>query len=148
MDPHVYLVLAAIVVIVGLVGTVVPVLPGVLLVFGGLFLAAWAEGFTRVGAAGLTIIGFLAALAFAADLVASWLGAKRVGASPAALRGRDLGALVGLFFGLPGLVLGPFLGAVAGELFARRDLAQAGRSASAPGSGFSPPALARWCSPS
>jgi uncharacterized protein len=127
MDPHVYLVLAAIVVIVGLVGTVVPVLPGVLLVFGGLFLAAWAERFTRVGAAGLTIIGLLAALAFVADLVASWLGAKRVGASPAALVGATLGALVGLFFGLPGLVLGPFLGAAAGELFARRDLAQAGK---------------------
>jgi uncharacterized protein len=127
MDPDVYLVLAAIVVIVGLVGTVVPVLPGVLLVFGGLFLAAWAEGFTRVGAVGLTIIGFLAALALVADLVASWLGAKRVGASPAALVGATLGALVGLFFGLPGLVLGPFFGAVAGELFARRDLAQAGK---------------------
>jgi uncharacterized protein len=127
MDPHVYLVLAAIVVVVGLVGTVVPVLPGVLLVFGGLFLAAWAEGFTRVGAAGLTIIGFLGALAFVADLAASWLGAKRVGASPAALVGATLGALAGLFFGLPGLVLGPFLGAVAGELFARRDLAQAGK---------------------
>ena len=127
MDPNVYLVLAAIVVIVGLIGTVVPVLPGVLLVFGGLFLAAWAEGFTRVGAVGLTIIGFLAALALVADLVASWLGAKRVGASPAALVGATLGALAGLFFGLPGLVLGPFLGAVAGELFARRDLAQAGK---------------------
>jgi uncharacterized protein YqgC (DUF456 family) len=127
MDPHVYLVLAAFVVIVGLIGTVVPVLPGVLLVFGGLFLAAWAEGFTRVGAAGLTLIGFLAALAFGADFVASWLGAKRVGASPAALLGATLGAFVGLFFGLPGLVLGPFLGAVAGELFARRDLAQAGK---------------------
>jgi uncharacterized protein YqgC (DUF456 family) len=127
MDPTAYLVIAAILVVVGLAGTVVPVLPGVLIVFGGLFLAAWAEDFTRVGAVGLAIIGTLAALAFAADFVASLLGAKRVGASPAALGGAALGGVVGLFFGIPGLVLGPFLGAVAGELWARRDLVQAGK---------------------
>jgi uncharacterized protein YqgC (DUF456 family) len=127
MDPHAFLALAALLVIVGLVGTVLPVLPGVLLVFGGLFLAAWAEGFTRVGAAGLTIIGILAALAFAADFVASLLGAKRVGASPRALLGASLGGIIGVFFGIPGLLLGPFLGAVLGELWARGGLAKAGK---------------------
>ena len=81
MDPNILLALAAILVVVGLAGTVLPVLPGVLIVFGGLFLAAWAEDFARVGAAGLTIIGILAALAFAADFVASLLGARRVGAT-------------------------------------------------------------------
>ena len=64
----------------------------------------------------------------AVDLLASALGAQRFGASPRALVGAALGALVGLFFGLPGLLLGPFLGAVAGEYSARRDLAQAGRA--------------------
>jgi hypothetical protein len=127
MDPNVYLVLAAIIVIVGLVGTVVPVLPGALLVFAGLFLAAWAEGFTRVGTVGLSIIGALALLALVADFVASLLGAKRVGASPAALLGATLGGIGGLFLGIPGLVLGPFAGAVAGELWARRDFSQAGK---------------------
>ncbi len=127
MDPNAYFALAALLVIVGLAGTVLPVLPGVLFVFGGLLLAAWAEGFTRVGAAGLTLIGALAALAFAADFIASLLGAKRVGASPRALLGAALGGIVGIFFGIPGLLLGPFLGAVAGELSARGGLAQAGK---------------------
>ena len=127
MDPHAFLALAALLVIVGLVGTVVPVVPGVLLVFGGLFLAAWADGFTRVGAAGLTIIAILAALAFASDFVAALLGAKRVGASPRALVGASLGGIIGVFFGIPGLLLGPFVGAVLGELWARGGLAKAGK---------------------
>ena len=127
MDTNVYLALAALLVVIGLAGTVLPVLPGVLLVFGGLFLGAWAEGFARVGAVGLTVIGILAALAFVADFVASLLGARRVGASARALLGASLGGLIGLFFGVPGLLLGPFLGAVLGELWARGGLAQAGK---------------------
>ena len=127
MDPNLILALAALLVIIGLAGTVLPVLPGVLLVFGGLFLAAWAEGFARVGAAGLSIIAFLALLAFVADFVASLLGARRVGASPRALLGASLGGIVGVFFGIPGLLLGPFLGAVLGELWARGGIAKAGK---------------------
>jgi uncharacterized protein YqgC (DUF456 family) len=127
MDPNAYLALAALLVVVGLAGTMVPALPGVLLVFGGLFLAAWANDFTRVGAAGLTIIGVLAALGFAADFVASLMGAKRIGASPRALAGATLGGIVGLFFGIPGLILGPFVGAVLGELWARGGLLKAGK---------------------
>jgi len=127
MDPNLILALAALLVIIGLAGTVLPVLPGVLLVFGGLFLAAWAEGFARVGAAGLSIIALLALLAFVADFVASLLGARRVGASPRALLGASLGGTVGVFFGIPGLLLGPFLGAVLGELWARGGIAKAGK---------------------
>jgi len=125
MDPNVYLAVAAILVVLGVLGTVLPVLPGVLFVFGGLFLAAWAQDFTRVGAVGISIIGVLALLAFAADFVASLLGARRVGASPKALIGAAIGGFVGVFFGLPGILLGPFLGAVAGELIARGGWSQA-----------------------
>lgn len=127
MDPTIYLVIAALLVIVGVVGTVVPALPGVVLVFAGLFLAAQAQGFTRVGVVGLSIIGALGLLAFAADFFASVLGAKRVGASPRALVGAAIGGVIGLFFGIPGLVLGPFVGAFLGELWARGGLAQAGK---------------------
>jgi len=128
MDPTaLYYLLAAVLVGIGLAGTVLPAIPGALLVFAGLFVAAWAEGFARVGAVGLTIIGVLGALAFAADLLGSLLGAKRVGASPLALAGATAGGLVGFFFGLAGLILGPFVGAVGGELLARRNLGQAGR---------------------
>lgn len=128
MDPLVYQVVAALLVIVGIAGTVVPVLPGAAFVFGGLLLAAWADGFQRVGGVTVAILGLLTALAVAADFAASAFGAKRMGASPRAVAGATLGAIVGIFFGLPGLVLGPFVGAVAGELSARRELRHAGRA--------------------
>ena len=127
MDPNVYLAFAAILVVLGVLGTVLPVLPGALLVFGGLFLAAWAQDFTRVGPWGLALIGALMALAFAVDFIASVAGAKRVGASPKALLGAGIGGLIGVFFGLPGILLGPFIGAVLGELVARGGFAQATR---------------------
>ena len=127
MEPQIYFAIAAILVVLGLAGTVVPVLPGILLVVGGLLLAAWADGFRHVGAVGLSIIGVLALLAFAADFVASLLGAKRVGASPLALAGAAAGGIVGVFLGIPGLIFGPFVGAVAGEYLARGRLVQAGK---------------------
>lgn len=127
MEPTIWYVLAALIVIVGLVGTVLPVIPGTMLIFAGLFLAAWAGKFAYVGAVGLTIIGILAVLAFVADFVASLLGAKRVGASPQALVGATIGGLIGLFLGIPGMIIGPFVGAVGGELLARGRLAQASK---------------------
>ena len=127
MQPAIIHVLAAVLVIAGLVGTVLPVLPGVLLVFGGLFLSAWADDFTRVGYVALAIIGALGALSFVADFVASVLGAKRVGASPLALFGAGAGGFAGMFLGIPGIILGPFLGAAVGEYMARGELLRAGK---------------------
>jgi uncharacterized protein YqgC (DUF456 family) len=122
-----YDVLAAILVVAGLAGTVLPALPGAALVFAGLFLAAWADDFTRVGVGGLAIIGALMVASFIADLAGSILGARRVGASPLALIGATVGALVGIFLGIPGLIFGPFIGAVAGELLARGSVLRAGK---------------------
>lgn len=127
MEPTIWYLLAALIVIVGLVGTVLPVIPGTILIFAGLFIAAWADHFARVGVIGLAVIGALAILAFVADFAASVLGAKRVGASPQALAGAAIGGLVGLFLGIPGMIVGPFVGAVGGELLARGRLAQAGK---------------------
>jgi uncharacterized protein YqgC (DUF456 family) len=127
MEPAIIYIVAAVLVIAGLAGTILPVLPGVLLVFGGLFLAAWADDFTRVGYVAVGIIGALGLLSFAADLLASMLGAKRVGASPQALFGAAAGGTIGVFLGIPGIVLGPFLGAALGEYLARGRLLQAGK---------------------
>lgn len=119
-------VLAALMVLVGLAGTLLPALPGPPLMFAGMLLAAWAGDFLHVGGWTLALLGALAALTVITDLIASVLGAQRVGASRHGLAGAALGALFGLFFGLPGVVLGPFLGAVAGELLHARDLRRAG----------------------
>lgn len=127
MEPTLYYLLAAVLVAVGLAGTVLPVIPGIVLVFGGLVLAAWADAFAHVGWVGLAIIGALGILAFVADFVASLMGAKRVGASPLALAGAAVGGLVGFFFSIPGMIIGPFAGAVAGEFLAKGRLVQAGK---------------------
>ena len=122
---HLWYVLAAILIIVGIVGTVLPVLPGVPIVFAGMLLAAWADHFTHVGTITLIVLGVLTVLALAVDLVAGMLGAKRVGASRYAVIGATLGTLVGVFLGLAGLLLGPFVGALAGELIAGGSLRKA-----------------------
>jgi len=121
------LVLGAALVVVGAAGTILPALPGVPLVFAGLLVAAASDGFTRVGWPSLTLMALLAATSFAVDALATALGARRVGASRLALVGAFVGSIAGLFLGLPGLVLGPFVGAFGGEWLARRDLAGAGR---------------------
>jgi uncharacterized protein YqgC (DUF456 family) len=121
-------ILAVALVVLGLAGTVFPGLPGAPLVLGGLVLAASIDGFAHIGWPTWIALGVLGLASLAVDLLASAFGAQRFGASPRALVGAALGALVGLFFGLPGLLLGPFIGAVVGEYSARRDLAQAGRA--------------------
>lgn len=128
MEPLLIKILAAALVLVGLAGTVVPILPGVPLVFAGLLMAAWADQFQHVGAVTLTILGVLTVLSLVADFLASALGAKKLGASPRAVAGATIGALVGILFGLPGLIFGPFIGAVLGELSANRALVQAGKA--------------------
>ena len=122
------LVLAGILVLVGLAGCVLPVIPGAPLLFSGLLLAAWAEDFVYVGTWWLVALFAMAALTYAVDLLAGVFGAKRFGASRRAIIGAGLGAVAGLFFGLPGILLGPFVGAVVGELSAQRSLSDAGRA--------------------
>jgi uncharacterized protein len=120
-------VLAIALIAVGVVGTVLPVLPGAVLVFAGMLLAAWIDDFQRVGWITLTILGVLTALTFVFDIVGTLIGAKRVGASRLALVGAAIGTLVGLFFGLLGILIAPFIGAVIGELISRRKLGAAAR---------------------
>jgi len=114
--------LALLLMLVGVVGLILPALPGVPLVFAGMLLAAWAEGFERVGMWTLTSLAALTALSILIDLWATAVGAKRARASGLAIFGAFAGTVVGIFFGLPGLFLGPFVGAVLGELIARRRL--------------------------
>lgn len=114
--------LAALLIALGFAGLILPMLPGIPLVFAGLVLLAWAENFVYVGWITLTLLGVLAALSYGVDLAASAMGAKRFGASPRAVIGAALGALAGIFFGLPGIVLGPFVGAVLGEFSGKASL--------------------------
>ena len=111
----------------GIAGLILPLLPGPLLVFIGLFLAAWAEDFVYVSWATLIILGLLMSVAHALDFIAGALGAKKVGASRAAIIGATIGAFVGIFFGFIGIIIGPFLGAVIGQLTELDGLKSAGQ---------------------
>ncbi|MFO1410381.1 MAG: DUF456 family protein [Steroidobacteraceae bacterium] len=110
---------------VGFAGTVLPALPGVVAIFLGALLAAWVGHFERIGWPALLLLAALMVLGLVVDALAAVIGARRVGASRAAVIGSLVGGLVGLFFGLPGFLLGPFVGAVAGEYLQRRAASQA-----------------------
>ena len=112
----IYYLLAAGLVLVGVIGTVLPALPGLPLVFAGMLLAAWAGDFQEVGGWMLGLLGILTVLSLAIDFVATALGAQRVGASRLALIGAVIGTFAGLLFGIVGVFIGPFVGALAGEL--------------------------------
>jgi uncharacterized protein len=111
-------VLAVALLVVGLAGAIVPALPGIPLIFGGVWLISGVDHYRHVGLWWLLGIALVGIVGLTADILAGALGAKRVGASPRAVWGALLGTLIGVFFGLTGLVLGPFAGAVLGELAA------------------------------
>ncbi len=116
--------------IAGVIGSVVPYIPGAALIVAGAVVHQLMLGGDRM--AGWWIIGVLlimAILSYAVDIVAGAMGARRYGASKWGAWGGFIGAIVGLFFGLPGLLLGPVVGVLAGELILARK--QIGPAASA-----------------
>ena len=112
-------------IVLGLAGTVLPVLPGTLLVWGGIVLGAWIDNFSRVGTTTVLVISALAILAWGLDYVAGLMGAQKAGASKQALLGAALGTVAGLFMGLIGVLFMPLFGAAVGEYLARRDHSRA-----------------------
>lgn len=114
-------ILCAALIVAGLAGTVLPVLPGTVLVWGGIVLGAWIDDFQRVGTTTLVVVTVLAALAWVLDYVAGLLGARKAGASRQALLGAAIGTVVGLFMGVVGVLFMPLVGAALGEYLAQKD---------------------------
>lgn len=123
----IYYVLAGVLVLVGLAGVILPALPGLPVVFAGLALAAWAGHFEQVGGWTVALLGVLTLASLAVDVMGTAMGARRVGASRLALVGAVVGTFAGLFLGPFGLLLGPFAGALLGELVHGRRIGQAAR---------------------
>lgn len=122
------LVMTLLVMLLGLIGSIVPALPGPPVVL----LAAFAHRlcFGEHSASGLILL-FLLALTAASlilDYVATMYGAKRFGATWRGVLGAFVGGFIGLFFNLPGIILGPFLGAMAFELMGGYKWSQASRA--------------------
>lgn len=109
---------AYVLIAIGLAGSVIPVLPGPMLIWLGAFMWAWADDFTRIGWWTLIILGVLALVAWGSDIFLTTVISRRAGASWKAI----LGAIVGGLFGatvlsalpLLGTVLGAILGAIGG----------------------------------
>ena len=121
-------IIGALLTVIGLAGLLLPVLPGAPLLFLGLLCAAWAENFRYVGLWTLLLFAAMAGLTYVVEFFSSILGAKMYGGSRRAMAGAAIGGIVGLFFGIPGILLGPFVGAVLGELSLQRTLDQASRA--------------------
>ena len=118
-------ILSVALILVGLAGTVLPVLPGTVLVWGGIVLGAWIDDFTRVGMSTVVVISVLAVLAWGLDYGAGLMGAQKAGASKLALLGAAVGTVLGLFMGLLGVFFMPLVGAAVGEYLVRKDQTRA-----------------------
>jgi len=129
-------VIAVLMVAAGLAGIILPALPGHMLILAGLVLAAWADGFRHVSGWTIGVVAVVAVASYGIDFASAAISTKKLGASPRAMAGAALGTLGGFFFGLPGLIAGPFVGAVIGELTATKDMRQAGRAGVAATIGF------------
>lgn len=114
-------ILSAVLMLVGVAGTVLPALPGTLFVLAGIVLGAWIDDFTRIGWGSVAAVTVLAVLAWGLDFVAGLLGAQRVGASRQAIVGAALGTVAGIFLGLVGVLFMPLVGAAVGEYLAQKD---------------------------
>jgi len=120
-------VVAVALVVVGLVGTVLPAIPGVPLIFIGVLIAAWTEDFQRISGITLGILAVLAVLGVVIDYVAASASAKRAGASRAGIIGAAVGTVAGIVTGFWGLLFMPLVGAAIGEFISHRDALRAGK---------------------
>ena len=122
----VVLVITFLIMLVGLIGTVLPIIPGTILIFAGALLYALVDGFQVLGWPTLVVLGVLAAVATTADLWASSIGAKIGGASGWSVVIGMLAGLVGfVVFNLPGAIIGAILGVLLTEIVRVGDWRQA-----------------------
>ena len=119
---------AALVMLVGVLGSIIPIIPsttlvliaalGHKLVFGSQGSSLWV----------LVILGLITAFSFLIDHVATVIGAKKFGATWRGVTGAVVGGIIGLFCGLVGVLIGPFIGAVAFELAGQRNLRESSQA--------------------
>ena len=113
--------------LVGLAGIVIPFLPGIALIFGGVLVYAVATGFATISKSTLIIIGILTLIAWLADYYGGAVAARLGGGGKWAAAGSILGLICGLIIAGPvGLFVGAFIGALLGALYEGKDTQRAG----------------------
>src|SRR5215468_5153717 len=114
---------------IGLIGTVVPILPGTTIILAAAIIHRLVLGAEKsIGWKTIVVLVLLTLLSYAFDFLGSYFGAKYFGATKWGAFGAILGALIGLFFGIIGLFIGPVIGAIAGEIIAGKRMIDAGRA--------------------
>jgi uncharacterized protein len=114
---------------VGLIGAVVPMLPGTTIILAAAVIHRLMLGPEKsVGWKSIAILVLLTLVSYVLDFMSSYFGAKYFGATKWATFGAVVGVVVGMFFGIVGLFIGPVVGAVAGELIAGKRMIDAGRA--------------------
>jgi len=114
--------------LLGLVGTILPALPGTPLILAGILAYGLMAGFSRLTPGFLAGEFALTGITFLVDYIATAYGTRRAGGSRAAVWGAVAGTFLGLLAGPWGILVGPLLGAIAGELLMGKELADAFRS--------------------
>ena len=118
------LVLAFVLMLIGIIGCIVPGLPGTPIAYAGLWVAQATE---RVDFSWkfLLIWGIVVIVVSVLDYIVPAWGTKQFGGTKWGAWGSTIGVFVGLFFGAIGVIIGPLVGAIIGELFAGKQLEQA-----------------------
>lgn len=112
----------------GVIGSLLPFIPGTPLILVGALIHAVATDFEPVSEWRLLLLVVLAIVGYALDYLSGALGTKKLGGSRWAMFGAVAGGLVGIFFGPIGILVGPIVGAVAVELMYRKDMSIALKS--------------------
>jgi uncharacterized protein YqgC (DUF456 family) len=124
------IIICSILMLAGLVGIIVPVLPGIQLAWIGFLVYAWCTHFERISLVVAVIFTVLVFFSLLLDYFIQVIGAKKFNASKYGLIGVFIGSMLGIFiFGFWGIVLGPVIGAIAGELIAAGNIKQALKTA-------------------
>ncbi len=124
-----WIVITVLIMAAGFVGTLLPFLPGIPLIYAGYIFYGLVTGWQSYGVGAVIAWGLVVAAVALLDFYAGSIGAKKYGASGYAVWGSIVGGIVGsLVAGLPGLIVGPFIGATVGELVAGKGLREAVRS--------------------
>lgn len=122
-------VITIIVILLGIAGTLIPFIPGVPLIFIAITTYGWYEGFHTITAKYIVVIATLTILSILVDYLSSTLGVKYFGSSKYGIYGALIGTVLGLFIFPPaGILIGPWIGAVAGEMIAGKDFSNAFRT--------------------
>jgi uncharacterized protein YqgC (DUF456 family) len=112
-------ILGSALVLIGFIGSILPVIPGPPISWVGLLLLKWTDYVNDHGQAyenALWILLFFVVLVTILDYVVPIMGTKKFGGSKRGVWGATIGVVVGLFFGPLGIIIGPFLGAFIGEI--------------------------------